>query len=52
MVARQQAIPHCIVTATTRDMGRAARKPWFASRASIAVYEALATVYGRATGRL
>lgn len=52
MVARQQAIPHCIVTATTRDTGRAARKPWFASRASIAVYEALATMYGRATGRL
>ncbi len=52
LVARKQAIPHCIVTATARDTGRAARKPWFGSRASIAVYETLATVYGRATRRL
>lgn len=52
LVARKQAIPHRIVTATSSRTGRAARKPWFDSRASIAVYEALATVYGRVVGRL
>lgn len=52
LVARRQALPHRIVTATSPRTGRAARKPWFDSRTSIAIYEALAMVYGRVTGRL
>ncbi len=51
-VARRQGIPHQIVTATSRETGRAHRKPWFASRASIWLYETFATLYGRLAGKL
>lgn len=52
LVARRQGIPARIVIATSATTGMAARKPWFASRATIAVYEALAVIFGRLTGRL
>ena len=51
-VAARQGIPHRIVTATSASTGRAARKPWFSSRASIRLYETLATAYGRLLGKL
>ncbi|MFN8498453.1 MAG: YdcF family protein [Anaerolineae bacterium] len=52
LTAKRQRIPCVVVGATSRATGRAARKPWFASRASIAAYEIGATLYGRLRAHL
>ncbi len=52
LTAKRQRIPSVVVGATSRATGHAARKPWFSSRASIAVYEFGATVYSRLRGYL
>ena len=52
LTAMRQRIPAVVVGATSRATGRAARKPWFSSRASIIAYEIGATVYGRMQGYL
>ena len=52
LVAVKQKLPFTLVTATSRATGYAARKPWFAHRGLIWLYETLATIYGRLTGRL
>ena len=52
LVAEKQKLPFTLVTATSRETGYAARKPWFAHRALIWLYETLATLYGRLAGRL
>ncbi|MCW5849837.1 MAG: YdcF family protein [Anaerolineae bacterium] len=52
LAAVKLELPFTLVPATSRATGYAARKPWFAHRALIWLYETLATVYGRLTGRL
>ncbi len=52
LVAGRQRLPFSLVTATSRTTGYAARKPWFAHRGLIWLYETLATLYGRLTGKL
>ncbi len=52
LTAKRQRIPAVVVVATSCATGRAARKPWFSSRASITAYEIGAAVYGRLRGHL
>lgn len=52
LAARKQDLPHSIVTATSTDTGHAHRKPWFSSRATIWLYEAGATLYGKLMGEV
>ena len=52
LTARYLNIPVTWVSARSATTGMAHRKPWFATRTSILLYEVLATVYSRLRGWL